>query len=193
MEGRGAHGRATPTASQGRHPAECRRVHDSGITYPPPHHAVLFFAEVAHHAVLPRALILLGHDVEHKGLHVEVQRLVVQEQLGQQAQVLAVCLGVRPVQLPKRRRVGRTQGGTARHGFEPRRAGRGGPGVKRHTSQVSWNRFVRMASQHGARGFGPSAGVWYALDTFERVAQGVTAAAQGYQSTRTQRGTLDLA
>ena len=33
-----------------------------------------------------------GHDVEEEGLHVEVERLVVQEELGQQAQVLAVLL-----------------------------------------------------------------------------------------------------
>ena len=31
-----------------------------------------------------------GHHVEKEGLHVEVERLVVQEELGQQAQVLAV-------------------------------------------------------------------------------------------------------
>ena len=35
----------------------------------------------------------LGQQVENEGLHVEVQRLVVQEQLGQQAEVLAVDLG----------------------------------------------------------------------------------------------------
>ena len=31
-----------------------------------------------------------GHHVEEEGLHVEVERLVVQEELGQQAEVLAV-------------------------------------------------------------------------------------------------------
>ena len=31
-----------------------------------------------------------GHDVEEEGLHVEVERLVVQEELGQQAEILAV-------------------------------------------------------------------------------------------------------
>lgn len=35
----------------------------------------------------------LCHDVEQEGLHVVVQSFVVQEQLGQQAQVLAVNLG----------------------------------------------------------------------------------------------------
>lgn len=34
----------------------------------------------------------LGEDVEDKGLHVEVQRLVIQEELGEQTQVLTVNL-----------------------------------------------------------------------------------------------------
>ena len=34
----------------------------------------------------------LAQHVEHEGLHVKVQRLVVQEQFGQQTQVLAVDL-----------------------------------------------------------------------------------------------------
>lgn len=35
----------------------------------------------------------LGEDIEEEGLDVEVQGLVVEEQLGQQAQILAVDLG----------------------------------------------------------------------------------------------------
>ena len=31
-----------------------------------------------------------GHDVKEEGLHVEVERLVVEEELGQQAEILAV-------------------------------------------------------------------------------------------------------
>ena len=38
-------------------------------------------------------VVCLRHDVEQEGLHVIVQRLVVQEQLGQETQVLAVDLG----------------------------------------------------------------------------------------------------
>ena len=38
-------------------------------------------------------VVCLGHDVEEEGLHVVVQRFVVQEQLGQETQVLAVDLG----------------------------------------------------------------------------------------------------
>ena len=38
-------------------------------------------------------VVCLGHDVEEEGLHVVVQRLVVQEQLGQETEVLAVDLG----------------------------------------------------------------------------------------------------
>jgi hypothetical protein len=33
-----------------------------------------------------------GHDVEEKGLHVKVERLVVEEEFGQEAEVLAVLL-----------------------------------------------------------------------------------------------------
>ena len=40
-------------------------------------------------------VVRLRHDVEEEGLHVVVQRLVVQEQLGQETQVLAVDLGPR--------------------------------------------------------------------------------------------------
>ena len=51
---------------------------------------VLLLAEVADE-VAPFC-VCNGHDVEEEGLHVEVERLVVQEELGQQAQVLAVLL-----------------------------------------------------------------------------------------------------
>lgn len=37
-------------------------------------------------------VVRLGHDIEQEGLHVVIQRLVVQKKLGQQAQVLAVDL-----------------------------------------------------------------------------------------------------
>ena len=35
----------------------------------------------------------LGEDVEHERVHVKVERLVIEEQLGQQTQVLAIQLG----------------------------------------------------------------------------------------------------
>lgn len=37
-------------------------------------------------------VVVLREDVEQEGLHVVVERLVVQEQLGQQTQVLTVNL-----------------------------------------------------------------------------------------------------
>jgi hypothetical protein len=37
-------------------------------------------------------IVALGHDVEEKGLHVIVEGLVIQEELGHQAEVLAVDL-----------------------------------------------------------------------------------------------------
>ncbi len=44
-------------------------------------------------------LVDFTEDVKNEGLHVKVERLVVQEQLGQQAQVLAVELVAQPVHL----------------------------------------------------------------------------------------------
>ncbi len=46
-------------------------------------------------AVLPA----LAHDVEEEGVHVVVQRLVVQEELGEQAQILAVHLRAQGIEL----------------------------------------------------------------------------------------------
>ena len=43
--------------------------------------------------------VVLGQDVEEEGLHVIVERLVVQEELGQEAQVLAVDLARHAVHL----------------------------------------------------------------------------------------------
>ena len=44
-------------------------------------------------SIRPAPIVIhLAEDVEQEGVHVEVQRLVVQEQLGEQAQVLAVDL-----------------------------------------------------------------------------------------------------
>ena len=43
--------------------------------------------------------VVLAENVEQKGLHVIVQSFVVQEQLGQQAQVLAVKFGLGTVHL----------------------------------------------------------------------------------------------
>ena len=51
---------------------------------------VLLLAEVADE-VAPLG-VGDGHDVEEEGFHVEVERFVVQEELGKQAQVLAVLL-----------------------------------------------------------------------------------------------------
>mmetsp|Transcript_10752 Transcript_10752/g.46588 ORF Transcript_10752/g.46588 Transcript_10752/m.46588 type:complete len:318 (-) Transcript_10752:532-1485(-) len=62
----------------------------------------LLLAEVPNHRVFVGSLVELGHDVEQERIHVKVQSLVVQEQLGQQAQVLAVHLVRVPVDLPKR-------------------------------------------------------------------------------------------
>jgi hypothetical protein len=45
------------------------------------------------------ARVLLAHDVKEKGLHVVVQRLVVQKELGQQANVLAVDFALGAVHL----------------------------------------------------------------------------------------------
>jgi hypothetical protein len=47
-------------------------------------------------------LVHLAKDVEDERLHVEVERLVVQEQLGEQAEVLTVQLVVQPVHLVDR-------------------------------------------------------------------------------------------
>ena len=52
--------------------------------------AVLLLAEVPHE--VRAVLVLLAQHVEEEVLDVEVKRLVVQEELGQQAQVLAVLL-----------------------------------------------------------------------------------------------------
>lgn len=46
--------------------------------------------EVAHD--VEALAVILGHDVEEEGVCVIVQRLVVQEALGQQTQVLGVAL-----------------------------------------------------------------------------------------------------
>ena len=51
----------------------------------------IHLGEVAHHVTAQ--MVRFCHDVEEERLHVVVQRLVVQEQLGQQAQILAVDLG----------------------------------------------------------------------------------------------------
>ena len=55
---------------------------------------VLLLGKVTHHVVALRRLF--RQDVKQKGLHVVVQRLVVQKELGQQAQVLAVHASLNP-------------------------------------------------------------------------------------------------
>lgn len=45
-------------------------------------------------------LVNLAEDIEQKGFHVVVERFVIQEQLAEQAQVLAVYLVLPPVHLP---------------------------------------------------------------------------------------------
>mmetsp|Transcript_41598 Transcript_41598/g.106452 ORF Transcript_41598/g.106452 Transcript_41598/m.106452 type:complete len:349 (+) Transcript_41598:700-1746(+) len=57
----------------------------------------LLLGKVAHH-VVPRGVVL-REDVEQEGVHVVVERLVVQEELGEVAQVLAVHLLLAPVHL----------------------------------------------------------------------------------------------
>ena len=49
--------------------------------------------------LLLHLLVHLAEDVENEGLHIKVERLVVQEQLGEQAEVLAVQFVVQPVHL----------------------------------------------------------------------------------------------
>lgn len=49
--------------------------------------AELLFGEVAHH-VTEALRVALHHEIKQKQLHVKVQRLVVQEELRQQAQIL---------------------------------------------------------------------------------------------------------
>ena len=46
-----------------------------------------YLGEVAHQVTA--FVVVLGEDVEEEGLHIIVQSLVVQEKLGQQAEVLA--------------------------------------------------------------------------------------------------------
>lgn len=52
--------------------------------------AVFLFGEVSYQVAA--LLVILGEDVEQKGLHIVVEGFVVQEQLGQQTEVLAVDL-----------------------------------------------------------------------------------------------------
>lgn len=47
-------------------------------------------------------VVILGQDVEKEGLHVIVECLVVQEQLGQQTQVLTVDCAHVPINLLER-------------------------------------------------------------------------------------------
>ena len=49
--------------------------------------------------LLLHLLVHLAEDVENEGLHIKVERLVVQEELGEQAEVLAVQFVVQPVHL----------------------------------------------------------------------------------------------
>ena len=56
----------------------------------------LLFGEVAHDAVPLQ--VALGEDVEEEGVHIVVQSFVVQEKLGQQAQVLNPA----PIRIPVR-------------------------------------------------------------------------------------------
>ena len=49
-----------------------------------------YLGEVSHEVAA--CVVCLSHDIEQEGLHVVVQRLVVEEQLGQQTQILAVDL-----------------------------------------------------------------------------------------------------
>ena len=86
---------AVPLALVGRQREDARQV--------VPLLAVLLLAEVAHD-VAP-ALIRLREHVEQEQVHVVVQRLVVQEQLGQEAQVLAVHLLLAAVNLEHRHAV----------------------------------------------------------------------------------------
>ena len=44
-------------------------------------------------------VVILGQDVEKEGLHIVVEGLVVQEQLGQQTQVLTVYCAHIPINL----------------------------------------------------------------------------------------------
>lgn len=59
--------------------------------------AIHYLGEVAN-KVAP-FVVVLGQDVEKEGLHVIVEGLVVQEQLGQQTQVLTVDSAHVPVHL----------------------------------------------------------------------------------------------
>ena len=59
--------------------------------------ALLLLGEVAHDVVA--AVVHLAHHVEEEGVRVVVERLVVQEELGQQAQVLGVVLVLASVYL----------------------------------------------------------------------------------------------
>lgn len=59
---------------------------------------LLLFGEVSDN-VRPLA-IHLAEDVEEKGIHVEVEGLVIQEELGQEAETLAIQLVVLPIDLP---------------------------------------------------------------------------------------------
>lgn len=45
-------------------------------------------------------MVCIGHDVEQEWFDVVVQRLVVEEELGQQAELLAVLLVLATVHLP---------------------------------------------------------------------------------------------
>ena len=49
--------------------------------------------------VPPTSVVTLAHHVEEEGVGVVVESLVVQEQLGQQAQILGVSLVLPPVNL----------------------------------------------------------------------------------------------
>merc|ERR1719220_830950 len=58
---------------------------------------LLFFGEISHY--VGPVFVDLTQDVEDEGLHIEIQSLVIQEQFGQQAEVLTVELAFLPVNL----------------------------------------------------------------------------------------------
>lgn len=49
---------------------------------------VLLFREIADHVAAP--IVALGEDIKEEGLDIVVERLVVEEELGEQAQILTV-------------------------------------------------------------------------------------------------------
>ena len=51
---------------------------------------MFLLAEVAHH--MATVLVAYGHNVKEEGLHIVVQSLVVQEELGNETQILAIDL-----------------------------------------------------------------------------------------------------